>query len=288
MRRPRRGLRKGRHRRETVIGGQALRYSESGGTGSGSTGRPLLLVNGIGANLEMWAPLRAALGDRHTIAFDVPGTGGSSTPGIPLTIPSLTALTVRLADHLELAEFDVLGFSFGGAIAQQLAHDHPGRVHRMVLAATTCGWGARPGDPIAVLRLLARAPVALLPPGPASLRELTGDDAGPDAFSTGDDAWRRRPPNPLGYWWQLLAATCWSSWWWLPEVHVPTLVLAGAHDRLATADNARLLARRLPESTLAVIPDAGHFFLIADDPTPVARMICEFLDVTPPARLTCT
>ena len=262
---------------DVVIGRQSLRVSDSGGGGV-----PLLLVNGLGANLEMWAPLRRVLGGRRTIAFDAPGTGGSTTPPIPRSIPGLAALTVALTDALEVPEFDLLGFSFGGAIAQQIAHDHPERVHRLVLASTTCGWGATPGDPLAFLTLLARAPVALLPPIQQSLQALTGDDAGPDAFSTSDDAWRRRPPNPLGYWWQLLAAAGWSSWLWLPKLRTPTLVLAGGHDRLAPPANARLLDRRLPDSTLTVFPEAGHFFLLADDPTPVARVICEFLDAATP------
>ena len=113
-----------------------------------------MLVSGLGANVEMWTPFRRSLGARHTIAFDAPGTGESSTPLRPLCMRELGAVTLGLLDALGYDEVDVLGYSFGGAIAQEMARAAPGRIHRLVLAATSCGWGSVPGDPFAMLAML--------------------------------------------------------------------------------------------------------------------------------------
>jgi pimeloyl-ACP methyl ester carboxylesterase len=221
----------------------------------GTEGRPLLLVNGLGAPLETWEPLRDELGPQRTIAFDAPGTGGSSTPGRPLTIRDLAHLALAVVDLLDSAEsvaesarqeFDVLGYSFGGAVAQELARLVPDRVSRLVLAATNFGWGSPLGDPFAVLSA-ATAGASIVP-----------------------------RPDPLGYWWQLLAISTWSSFPWISRVRHPTLVLAGAHDRVAPVSAARLLARELPNGELVVV-DGEHWFLIHDGVHEAAAHITEFV-----------
>jgi poly(3-hydroxyoctanoate) depolymerase len=255
------------------VGGESIRCSVA----AGDT-RPLVLVSGMGATLETWGPFRQALGTRATIAFDAPGAGGSPTPWYPLSISALARLTLGLIDELGVDTFDILGYSFGGAVAQEVARAAPERVGALVLAAATCGWGGVPGDPFTLGALLAPMPVRMLPPVTASLRVLSGDDGGPGAFSVSDTAWARRPPNPLGCWWQLVAASGWTSLPWLHRVVAPTLVIAGARDRVVPVANARLLARRLPHGVLHLVADAGHFFLLADDPGPAAGVIGDFLD----------
>jgi pimeloyl-ACP methyl ester carboxylesterase len=120
------------------VGRSQLRVAVSG------TGRPLLLLNGVGGNLEMWDPLVPAL-NAETIAYDAPGTGHSGTPWVPLPIPALARQAVRLLDTLGFTEVDVLGISLGGVIAQQVAIRYPERVRRLVLASTTWGMPAFPG-----------------------------------------------------------------------------------------------------------------------------------------------
>lgn len=254
------------------VGSLSLRYSMSG-----TEGRPLLLVNGLGANVEMWAPLRRSLGARHTIAFDAPGTGGSSTPLRPLTMRELGTVTLGLLDALGYAEVDVLGYSFGGAIAQEMARAAgTDRIRRLVLAATTCGWGAVPGNPIALLALLTPARY-YFGSATAAVTSLIGDGSLHD-FATADSARLHRPPDPLGYWWQVLAAAGWSSLPWLHRIRVPTLVVAPDRDRLVRASTAALLARRIPGAQLEVVRGASHFFLLREDTRSVASTITAFLD----------
>lgn len=249
--------------------------------GTGRHTRPLLLLNGIGAPLELWGPLRARLAHRTTIAFDAPGTGGSPLPWCPTTIAGLARVAAgvlaELADELDAERFDVLGYSFGGAVAQELAIFRDARVASLVLAATNTGVGAVPGDPVALAALVAPIPVHLLPPGRGSLLSLSGDAGSRAAFSHADACWATWPPNPLGVWWQGLAIATWSSIPWLGRISRPTLVLTGVDDRVVPPVNSRMLAARIPGATLREVPGAGHFALLADDPGPVADAVEEFL-----------
>jgi pimeloyl-ACP methyl ester carboxylesterase len=258
------------------VGSHWLRYSDQAPKGREHE-RPLLLINGLGGNIEMWAPLRRALGARRTIAFDAPGTGESSTPFRPLTMRELGRVTRSLLDALDVVDADVLGYSFGGAIAQELARAAgPSRVHRMVLAATTCGWGVWPGDAAALLALVTPARYYFAPATVASTA-MFGDGALVD-FAAADAARLARPPDPVGYWWQILAALGWSSLHWLRRIQVPTLVLAAERDRMVRAGTARLLARRIPNARLEVIPRASHFFLLRERNVRAAGAITAFLD----------
>jgi pimeloyl-ACP methyl ester carboxylesterase len=224
----------------------------------------------------MWTPLRRALGDRCTVAFDAPGTGESSTPLRPLTMRELGRMTSGLLDALDLHEVDVLGYSFGGAIAQEIARADHGRVAHLVLAATTCGWGTLPGDPLALVAMLS--PVRYyFGPATSAYTAVVGNGK-PSEFATADAARLHHPPDPLGYCWQVLAAVSWSSLPWLRELHVPTLVLAAERDRLVHRSTARLLAGRIPGARLEVVKGAGHFFLLRNGNRAVARAINTFLD----------
>jgi pimeloyl-ACP methyl ester carboxylesterase len=115
-----------------TVDGLRLRVQRCG------AGPPLLLITGIGAHVDMWRPFRRFAGERELIAFDAPGVGRSERPRWPLRMPGLARLVTALLDELELPRVDVLGYSFGGVVAQELAH-RPDRVRRLVLCATGPG-----------------------------------------------------------------------------------------------------------------------------------------------------
>src|SRR5215813_4363851 len=96
------------------VGGQTLRVGVRPGTRARP---PLLLFNGIGANIELVAPFLDALDGPEAIIFDVPGVGGSPTPRLPYRPWILATLSARLLDRLGHAQVDVLGVSWGGALA---------------------------------------------------------------------------------------------------------------------------------------------------------------------------
>lgn len=249
------------------VGGTVLRVGTSG------DGPPLLLVNGIGGNLEMWGPLAQHLATRRLVAFDFPGTGQSPALLRRARMPALAQLLVRLLDVLELEQPDVLGYSWGGALAQEVARARPDRVRSLVLAATTPGLGGRPPAPWVVAAMVT--PLRYW--SPTYLRLVSpmvyGTTVGRDEQHVA--ARRAGPPSARGYAQQLYAISGWSSLPWLRQLQTRTLVLAGRGDRLAPVRNARLLAARIPDASLRVL-DGGHLFLL-QNPKPCAVTIDHFL-----------
>src|SRR5262249_57356900 len=82
---------------------------------------PLVLFTGIGANIELVQPFLDALDGPEAIIFDVPGVGGSPSPWLPYRPSTLARLSACLLDQLRHDQVDVLGLSWGGALAQQFA-----------------------------------------------------------------------------------------------------------------------------------------------------------------------
>jgi poly(3-hydroxyoctanoate) depolymerase len=259
--------------RELRIRGLRLHVRECG------DGPPLLLVNGIGAHVGMWRPLETTLPDVRVISYDAPGTGRSETPLYPLTLPALARLAEGVLDALEVEQADVLGYSFGGIVAQHLARHAPERIRRLVLAATTPGWGGVSGSPA----VMAHMSTPLRYYSRTVYDRTIGDIAGGRARS--DRAWLDRhaeerqahPPSPLGYAYQLAALTVPpGSLPWLHELPHPTLVLAGDDDPILPVANALLLAQRIPRARLLVAPGEGHLLLL--DPDSVAHpAIADFI-----------
>ncbi len=256
------------------LGPHRVRVSDSGPRPDGT---PLLLVNGIGANLEMWEPLRRRLA-RRSLAVDLPGTGGSPTPLRPLSIPDSARLVLQAVDALGVGTVDVLGFSFGGSVAQELARLAPDRVRRLVLVSASCGWGSVPGSPLALAAL--SSPLRYYSPAffKAVAPVIVGGKGARSARFLDRQARKRaaRPPSARGYWYQMYAASHWSSWAWLHTLQQPTLLIAGDRDQVVPAVNARLMAELLPDSRLRTWSGGGHMLLL-DSAAQVAPVLEEFL-----------
>jgi poly(3-hydroxyalkanoate) depolymerase len=256
------------------VGGLDVRVAERG-----HGGIPLLLITGIGAHLDMWGPLERVLDGRPVIAFDAPGTGDSGRTRGPLRMHGLARFVDELLDVLGHDVVDVLGVSFGGAIAQELARRHPDRVRRMILCATSPGVLAVPPKPVPALLLMTPAryyhPALFRLAMPRIAGGRTARD--PAALARQQGARLSRPPNIFGYAFQLYAAVGWTSAHWLHRLSQPTLVIAGDDDRAIPLVNARFLARRIPDARLHVVEGGGHLFIL-DEPERVVEEIQAFLD----------
>jgi len=256
------------------VDGHLLRVSVGG------EGPPVLLIMGLGGNIEMWAPLERALHERgfQTIAYDAAGTGESPPRVVPLRPHGLARQATHVLDALGLPDANVLGVSFGGGVAQELTLRNPHRVRRLVLASTMCGLGGVPGNPVA-LALLA-TPLRYY--SRRFLQAAAGPMYGPVADPDGKlmhqqlRARRSRPPTLWGYVSQLYAVAGWTSLPWLHRIAAPTLVLSGAKDPIVPPINAKLLHARIPNSTLHIVPDAGHLVLM-DHAVECADLIAAFL-----------
>jgi poly(3-hydroxyalkanoate) depolymerase len=256
-----------------------MRVSRAAAPGPTRKQPPLLLVNGIGATLEMWKPLRQQLSARRIIAFDMPGTGMSPAQTPPVRMRGLAALIAELLTRLGHERVDVLGYSFGGVVAQELARRHPERVRRLVLCATLPGWPSVPGDPIAWWLMLTPARYYDQRLARVIVPHIAGGRTGSDATALQGELRRRRahPPSLRGYLHQLYAIAGWTSHPWLHRLSMPTLIVQGDADPLVAAVNARWLARRIPGAELHIVPGGGHLVLF-DEPERVAPAVDAFLN----------
>jgi poly(3-hydroxyalkanoate) depolymerase len=271
--------RRGERRFETnmlSLDGHTLRVGRQSGKGSGI---PLLLFNGIGGNIELLEPVAGWMPEREVITFDIPGVGHSPLPDRPYRLTGIARLATQVLDHFGHAQADVLGVSWGGAVAQQFARSHSERCRRLILCATSTGTIMVPSNPLIALKLAT--PLRFTNKGYA--RQVAGDIYGGDFRRSPDLAletfrhvkWQSR----LGYYMQLAAAAGWTSVHWLHRLQQPTLVMAGNDDPLVPLLNARLMHALIPHSEMKVF-DCGHLFLVTRAKE-AALAINEFLDRPP-------
>jgi poly(3-hydroxyalkanoate) depolymerase len=257
---------------EVTVGGRRLRVAIWKATGEAPPARPLLFFNGIGANIEVMAPLAGWLADRDLITFDMPGVGGSPKPTFPYRPWTMALRTAALLTQLGYDRVDVMGVSWGGGMAQQFAFQHPRRTGRLVLAATAAGLLMVPGDVSALSKMAS--PRRYIDPEylRQNFEQLYGDEVG---VAEGH-ASRLTAPTTRGYLYQLAAMAGWTSAIFLPLVKAPTLILMGADDRIVPTVNGRILASLMPNARLEIVP-GGHLFLVsrAKDSIPLVRA---FLD----------
>ena len=227
---------------------------------------PLLLINGIGANLEMLDPFVAALYDvseakATTIRFDVPGVGGSPNMKRPLWVRGVVTLIGKMLQQLDYPQVDVLGISWGGAVAQQMAWQLSSMCRRLILVATAPGIVGVPPRPKVALQLAS--PLRYFRPRRIGkvAAELYGGRFRTDPTLSAEYAEHVRAPGVLGYYGQMLALSGWSSLPFLGRLPQPTLILAGDDDPIIPLTNARMMAARIPKARLQVMKDSGHLFL---------------------------
>src|SRR5262245_31264397 len=254
------------------VGEQKLRV----GIKRGSSGRPpLLLFNGIGANLELARPFMCALKETEAIIFDIPGVGGSPLPSLPYRPSTIARLSARLMEQLGYRVVDAAGVSWGGGLAQQFAHQHSEMCRRLVLAATSPGAIMVPGSPRVLWKLAT--PRRYLDRG--FMRRVAPQIYGgafrdnPELIAKHADA--MSGASSVGYLYQLLAMTGWSSLPWLWSLKQPTLILAGSDDPIVPPINGQIMARIIPNARLVMMDD-GHLFMVTQ-PDRTAEIIEKFL-----------
>ncbi|MDN5744079.1 MAG: poly(3-hydroxyalkanoate) depolymerase [Nocardioidaceae bacterium] len=262
------------HLRQVAVFGHSIKVSIRKGT---EPGPPLLVCNGIGASLDLLQPFVDALDPRITvIRFDVPGVGGSPNPRIPYNFALLSLGINRLMTKYGYDTYDVLGISWGGGLAQQIAFQSPKRCRRLVLVATATGSLMVPASP-AVLRKMV-TPKRYRDPDFAVqvAAELYGGEMRdrPGDVRTLMHA-HSRVGSKRGYLLQLLAGAGWSSLPGLPFLRQPTLILAGRDDPIIPMINAKIMRCLIPRSRLHAYSD-GHLGLVtsADELAPI---IAKFL-----------
>lgn len=268
--------------RTISVRGLQARVSVRPARGARTGEPPLLLCNGIGISLEALQPLVDALDpDRGVVRFDVPGVGGSQAPPFPYPIAALASWVGALMTRLGHREFDVLGLSWGGGLAQQLAVQSRLRVRRLVLVATGTGALMVPAHP-RVLRIMSTPRRHRDPAYAAAVAPLIYGGSmrtDPDRGARLLHATTRSGPK-RGYYYQLTAMAGWTSLPFLGLVRQPTLVMGGDDDPIIPVANPRMQARLIPRARLHLYR-GGHLGVLteADELVPVIET---FLDEEPP------
>jgi poly(3-hydroxyalkanoate) depolymerase len=236
-------------------------------TAARSTGRPpLLLLNGIGASLELLQPFVDEIDPAvEVIRFDVPGVGGSPLPALPYRFTGLCALIAGLLTELGYdGAVDVLGISWGGGVAQHFAAFQRSRCRRLVLVSTATGALMVPAKPSVLAKMVT--PRRYIDRGYLKhvAAEIYGGSArtDPELVTAAMNA-ENRVGSARGYLYQLAAGAGWTSLPLLPRLRQPTLILSGDDDPIIPVANARLMHRLIPDSQLHVF-HGGHLGLVTE------------------------
>jgi poly(3-hydroxyoctanoate) depolymerase len=255
------------------VTGQRLRVAIRPGDG---TRTPLLLMNGIGVNFEVLQQFVDTLDPAiEVIRFDAPGTGGSPAPLIPYRFSGLAWLVTKMLDQLGYQLVNVLGVSWGGALAQQFAFQYPIRCRRLILVSTGTGAFMVPGNPAALAKIAT--PRRYL--DPTYMTEIAGEIYGGKMRTNHELALEfartARLGSGLGYFYQMLGGLGWTSIFCLHQLRQPTLILHGDDDPLVPLVNAKIMHGLIPRSKLYIFHD-GHLGL-GTSAWEIAQVVEKFL-----------
>ncbi len=255
----------------------SLAYREIG------SGYPLLLINGFASTMDTWNPPVFEQLGRHfrVVIFDNRGTGYSSAPDEPFSIPLFARDALGLMSALGIASYHVLGLSMGASIAQELVLAEPGRVNRLILVAGTCGghhmihmqpavWDMLADKSGTVADIVNRMFTVIFPEKWRAAHDPVRYC--PDVYETTSEENAARQAETFFDWP--------GSYDRLPGVQCPVLVVTGSDDAVIPPDNSRILAERIPGARLVVFPGAGHG-LQYQCPEAFGRTILDFLLSTP-------
>jgi pimeloyl-ACP methyl ester carboxylesterase len=237
-------------------------------------GEPLLLYSGIWGEVGLWERLLPHLPGFRTIAFDPPGIGRSQMPSVPLSMWALAHFGTAVLDEFGIDSAHVLGASFGGAVAQQMAFSHSSRVRRLVLVSTSFGGFARPGKLSALWHFIHPRSYH-----PERLERVAGDMFG-GRLRTEPELVRsmhiKRPTDTLAALYRMAPLFGWTSLPWLWTIRHPALVIAGDDDPVTPLVNHRVIAAMMPQARLHTVAGGGHLALL-DSAHQVGPVITSFL-----------
>jgi pimeloyl-ACP methyl ester carboxylesterase len=222
-------------------------------------GTPLLLIHGLMVSGAMYQPVLPALVTHYRLIVpDLRGHGRSGALGGPYSVEQLARDLAQLLDDLQIDAAHVLGYSQGGAVAQQFAHDYPKRVRGLVLGCTYA------------YNMLSRRERLEGMLAPWFVRILGMRRVARLLFS-GVGGGERLPPETARWLQEILAANdktrmvaaveamkAFDSRPWLHQITCPTLVIAGAEDTAVPLAHADMLAQGIPGAQLRVVDGAGH------------------------------
>jgi pimeloyl-ACP methyl ester carboxylesterase len=229
-------------------------------------GPPLVLVHGALSDSRVWRWQLDALSDEFTVvAWDAPGCGQSADPPETFRLPEYADVLAGLIAAIGLGRAHVLGHSFGGALALELARRHPELVASLILAGGYAGWaGSLPAAEVERRLAFALDTADRLPGGfaPESMFGLFSDKFSPEAAALLRTVMSEsRPIATRAMAYALAGADLRDA---LPSIDVATLLVHGDADERSPLTVADDLRRTIPRSSLVVLPGLGHECYLED------------------------
>jgi len=254
-----------------------------------SIGTPLILLQHFSGNIDAWDPavVNALAADRPVIAFDNAGVG-RSTGQTPDNVAAMARDAVDFINLLGFPEVDLLGFSLGGRVAQQIAAEHGGLVRKLILVGTSPKGGEE--HLLAVLREAFAQSDAPDPRLPLFFTQSSASQSAGRAFLERIKLRKEDRDTENGSAVTDPQAKALITWCATPDheqavlraIHQPTLVVSGSHDTMLPAINAYAMFKGLSNAQLVLYPDSGHGALFQHHETFVSH-VRTFLDAKPAA-----
>ncbi|HZZ87111.1 MAG TPA: alpha/beta hydrolase [Caulobacteraceae bacterium] len=253
-------------------------YHERAGAGP-----PLLFISGTGGDLRVKpnvfdGPLPKSF---DLLGYDQRGLGRTSKPDVPYSMADYADDAAGLLDAVGWASAKVIGVSFGGMVAQELALRHPGKVERLVLACTSPGGAGGASYPFhEIQHLKGEARARHLIPISDTRHDAAWAAEKPEAYAQllamgSADPFSGEPGREMGARRQLEARALHDTWNWLGQIACPTMIAAGRYDGIALPAVQERMAGRIPGAQLKLF-EGGHLFMIQDR-TAVPAMVAFLL-----------
>jgi pimeloyl-ACP methyl ester carboxylesterase len=223
------------------------------------SGRPIVFLHGFFGDHRVWRRQLKLADEYAFVAWDAPGCGASSMPPDSFRMLDYADLLAEFISRLDLDQPHLVGNSFGGTLAFQLASRHPGVARSVVGIDTYAGWSGSFSPAVVAQRLEASLPDLELPPAEVAAKWITGFVT-PEAPTPMKDELRSIiagfKPEGMRTMIRSLAETDLREE--LKVLHLPTLLIWGAQDLRSPLTVAHDLKARLEGSRLVVLEGAGH------------------------------
>lgn len=226
-------------------------------------GEPLICISGFTADRHLWDGILPLLTPFfRVILFDNPACGQSSIPKTDFSITDMADATIAVCDHLNINHAHFMGNSMGGAIVQQIAHDNPSRVKKVIISNSFSHTSDMPFRLFAIARqtwfqsnLSLENSIRSVLPWAFSTKFLTEENINKLVEINKNNLY---PQTEEGYRAQLNALSSFDSRPWLKDIKARCLFVASDQDIICFEKNVKMMANEIANSEYLSIKDAGH------------------------------